>query len=143
MQHHMQLWVCHMAKFALMMIITFSFLDGNYYLPAFGDGFSKLILSLELLMSSEKKYCLVFFVCSFLRLILIWVCDLVWGQEELVKMYGPESIADLMSMKPASGGSQKTVKEESYNWSESTFFDNRFSFEFLPFLSRLRLYMHV
>lgn len=36
-------------------------------------------------------------------------------EEELVKMYGPESIADLMSMKPASSGSQKTVKEESYN----------------------------
>ncbi|KAK7274090.1 hypothetical protein RIF29_15162 [Crotalaria pallida] len=34
-------------------------------------------------------------------------------EEELVKMYGPESIADLLPMKPASGGSQTTVKEES------------------------------
>ncbi|XP_019430374.1 PREDICTED: G-box-binding factor 1-like isoform X3 [Lupinus angustifolius] len=34
-------------------------------------------------------------------------------EEELVEMYGPESIADLLPMKPASVGSQTTVKEES------------------------------
>ncbi|CAL0318621.1 unnamed protein product [Lupinus luteus] len=34
-------------------------------------------------------------------------------QEELVEMYGPESIADLLPMKPASGGSQITVKGET------------------------------